>query len=296
MYRFFLTRLLSRDFANAAIKTIAKLCFSVYNVPMEGKPRETYHPWRSRETKTNQPGLSWKQMAFLIAINAIIALGISVAVTLTLGRPSAAPPTPAPTTALPIAATPAHASPTAAAQPTTYTVRPGDSLSAIAFQYGVTVQDLMAANNLTDPDIVFVGQKLTIPVPGSVTAVPTPQPTTAPTGVSTPIPTNTPPTGPDLRIESVQVSPDLKDSFVVITNWGMWARLRGWTIDDGQGNAYTFPDLSLFQGGSVRVHTAAGTNTEVDLYWGINKAIFMTGRTLTLKDTSGSVMATYTVP
>jgi LysM repeat protein len=262
---------------------------------MEGNPRESHHPWRSRESKPERTGLSWKQIAFLVAANALIALGISVAVTLTLGRSASAPPAPTPTATVSAIATPVPPAPTPS-QATTYTVKAGDSLSAIAFQYGVTVQDLMAANNLTDPDIVFVGQKLTIPVPGSVTAVPTPPPTIAPTGVSTPIPTHTPPTGPDLRIESVQVSPDARDSFAVITNWGMWARLKGWTLDDGQGNVYTFPDLSLFQGGSVRVHTATGTNTEVDLYWGINKAIFVSGRALTMKDDSGGVRATYTVP
>ena len=262
---------------------------------MEGKPREPYHPWRSRESRPERSGLSWKQIALLVALNALIALGISVAVTLTLGRRNPTPAAPPPTATSPAAVTPQAGVPTAA-QATTYVVKAGDSLSAIAFQYGLSLQELMTANNLTDPDVLYVGQKLNIPVAGSVTVVPTPRPTAAPTGAPTPIPTNTPPTGPDLRIESVQVSADQKDSFAVITNWGMWARLKGWTLDDGQGNAYTFPDLSLFQGGSVRVHTAAGTNTEVDLYWGINKAIFVSGRTITLKDTGGAVKATYTVP
>lgn len=261
---------------------------------MEGKPRETYQPWKPRDTRPGRTGLTLGQMAFLIVVNAVIALGISVAVTLTLGRTTPSAPAPSPTHAPPVAS-PA-ALPTTPAQPTTYTVKPGDSLSAIAFQYGLSLQELMAANGITDPDVLFAGQKLIIPVPGSITPVPTSAPTVAPTGIPTAAPTNTPPTGPDLRIESVQASSDGKDSWVVITNWGMWARLKGWTLDDGQGNVYTFPDLSLFQGGSVRVHTAAGNNTEVDLYWGINKAVFVSGRTLTLKDTAGKVMASYTVP
>lgn len=263
---------------------------------MEGKPRETYQPWRPRDTRPPRSGLTWQQLAFIIGVNALIALLISVAVTLTLGRATPAAPTPSPSPT-PTSTVPSPvAAATTPAQATTYVVKPGDSLSAIAFQFGVSLQELMAANGITDPDVVFAGQKLIIPVPGSITPIPTRAPTAVPTGVPTPMPTNTPPTGPDLRIESVQVLPDARDSWVTITNWGMWARLKGWTLDDGQGNVYTFPDLSLFQGGSVRVHTASGTNTEVDLYWGINKAIFVSGRTLTLKDTSGKVVATYTVP
>ncbi|MBC7258502.1 MAG: LysM peptidoglycan-binding domain-containing protein [Chloroflexi bacterium] len=264
---------------------------------MEGKPREKFQPWRPRETQPGRTGLTWQQMAFLIGINAIIALGISVVVTLTLGRatPASRAPAPSPSPVPPVES-PVAAAATTPTQPTTYTVKPGDSLSAIAFQFGISLQELMAANDITDPDVLFAGQKLVIPVPGSITPVPTPRPTVAPTGAATPIPTNTPPTGPDLRIESVQILPDERDSFAVITNWGMWARLKGWTLDDGQGNVFTFPDLSLFQGGSVRVHTAAGTNTEVDLYWGINKAVFVSGRTLTLKDATGKVVASYTVP
>ena len=45
----------------------------------------------------------------------------------------------------------------------TYTVQPGDTLADIAAGYDVTLQDLMTANGLSDPDFIFVGQTLTIP-------------------------------------------------------------------------------------------------------------------------------------
>lgn len=275
---------------------IAKRQMCVYNERMEGKPRETYQPWRPRDTRPGRSGLTWQQLAFIIVVNAIVALIISVVVTLTLGRATPSAPAPSPTPASPFPLASPVAAATTPAQATTYVVKPGDSLSAIAFRFGISLEELMAANGITDPDVLFAGQKLTIPVPGSITPVPTPAPTTLPTGAPTPVPTNTPPTGPDLRIESVQALSDGKDAWVVITNWGMWVRLKGWTLHDGQGNVYTFPDLALFQGGSVRVHTAAGSNTEVDLYWGINKDVFVAGRTLTLKDTTGKVVASYIVP
>ena len=47
-----------------------------------------------------------------------------------------------------------------------YTVRNGDTLGQIAFIYGISLEDLMAANDLTNPDVLDVGQQLTIPEAG----------------------------------------------------------------------------------------------------------------------------------
>ncbi len=47
--------------------------------------------------------------------------------------------------------------------PGTYTVQPGDRLSDIAEQFGVTVDALVEANNIEDPDIIYPGQELVIP-------------------------------------------------------------------------------------------------------------------------------------
>ncbi len=45
----------------------------------------------------------------------------------------------------------------------TYTVQPGDSPAAIARRFGVTTQALMAANNISDPRKLRVGQELVLP-------------------------------------------------------------------------------------------------------------------------------------
>ena len=47
--------------------------------------------------------------------------------------------------------------------PTVVVVQSGDSLSRIAADHGVTVAALMAANGITDPDRLHVGQRLTVP-------------------------------------------------------------------------------------------------------------------------------------
>ena len=46
---------------------------------------------------------------------------------------------------------------------TTYTVQAGDTLSGIAAKCGVTAQAIISANKITNPNLVFVGQSLTIP-------------------------------------------------------------------------------------------------------------------------------------
>ncbi len=48
-----------------------------------------------------------------------------------------------------------------------YTVQRGDSLSAIARRYGVTVEALMSANGLNNPNSIFAGQALNIPGAGA---------------------------------------------------------------------------------------------------------------------------------
>src|SRR6476619_5522123 len=46
---------------------------------------------------------------------------------------------------------------------TRYTVQPGDNLSGIALRYGVTVDAIVAANNLPNRSTIYAGQSLVIP-------------------------------------------------------------------------------------------------------------------------------------
>ncbi len=52
------------------------------------------------------------------------------------------------------------------AQAPIYVVQPGDSLSAIALRYGVSMSDLATANGINNSDHVWVGQQLTVPATG----------------------------------------------------------------------------------------------------------------------------------
>ena len=73
--------------------------------------------------------------------------------------PTAAPP-PAPTTAAPPPA-PTTAAP--ASGGLTYTVQSGDTLAAIADRFNVTVDEIISANNITNADVISIGQQFIIP-------------------------------------------------------------------------------------------------------------------------------------
>ncbi len=57
----------------------------------------------------------------------------------------------------------------------TYTVQTGDNLFRISLRFGLTIQELAAANGIANPNIIHVGQVLVIPAGGT-----TPPPTTTP--------------------------------------------------------------------------------------------------------------------
>lgn len=69
----------------------------------------------------------------------------------------------------------------------TYVVRRGDTLYSIARRFGTTVAELVHLNNLSNPNLIFVGQELHIPRQGG-TAPPPAEMTPTPTPTSTPDP------------------------------------------------------------------------------------------------------------
>lgn len=53
--------------------------------------------------------------------------------------------------------------PTPTVEKVVYTVKAGDTLSRIANEYGLTYQEIANENKLSNPNLIYVGQKLTIP-------------------------------------------------------------------------------------------------------------------------------------
>lgn len=67
-----------------------------------------------------------------------------------------------------------------------YSVQPGDTLSAIASQYGVSVEILVQLNQIANPDLIIVGQQLAIPGAAQPPAeIPYSPPATEPTSPGT---------------------------------------------------------------------------------------------------------------
>ncbi len=257
-----------------------------------------------------------KQVAFIIAVNAIISIVISIGVVLLVPRTTevALPSTP---TDLPTA-TQAVADVVSTPEAVTHIVRAGDTLSGIALEYDIPEQDIIAANQIVNPNFLQVGMELIIPLTGfseaTGTFTPAPTPTDTPIpfeppsaemtataaaeqgATATPLPTPLP-SGGELRIEISEVLGvgQIDQERVVLTSLGdRLADMQGWTLSDDAGNVYTFPNFRLWAGGSVTVHTRIGPdgNPPANLYWGKLEPVWSPGEVVTLKDAAGVVIST----
>ena len=266
-----------------------------------------------------------KQMALILGINAVVSTVITLLIVLVIlpavGRPVAVA-TPTLSTEVAQRVTDSAAGPTPTPTPVIHIVQAGDTISGLALQYDVSAEDIIAANNLQNPNFLQVGTALLIPIGGvpQATATFTPAPTATDTPIpfeppsadmtataaaeagatATDLPTSVPISG-ELQIEITEVvAPGQIDrEAVIINNVGeRLADMTGWTLSDAEGNVYTFPNFRLWgNGSSVTVHTRIGQdgNPTGSFYWGKLEALWSVGETVTLKDAQGNVVVTYTV-
>jgi LysM repeat protein len=267
-----------------------------------------------------------KQMAFVITVNAVISAGITLLLVLVI-LPASNVTTPrAPAATMPTSdaeqVTRSASGPTPTPEPVVHVVQTGETISGLAFQYDVPEEDIIAANQLENPNLLRVGMELLIPVGGlpeatsTFTPVPTPTDTPIPFeppsaemtataaaeagATATGLPTPMPATG-ELQIDITEVTApgEVDREGVVITNEGdHLADMQGWTLNDADGNVYTFPNFRLWgSGSSVTVHTRIGQdgNPPANFFWGKLEAIWSLGEVVTLEDADGNVIATYAV-
>lgn len=168
------------------------------------------------------------------------------------------------------------------AEPEIYVVQAGESLSAIADRLGVTVAQIVETNNLANPDFVFEGQRLI--VPGSAPAA-TATPEGQALGTS------------GLQVRQVNAPGNLAEEYVEIVNdTDLSFNLQGWRLQNVGGPEYTFGDMLVFPGGSMRLYSGTGTNTTISRYWGQAASVWGSGATIRLINAQGEAVTEYTVP
>ncbi len=104
-----------------------------------------------------------------LATLAIFAASCSLAIGCTTGTEASAASSP------PMTTQPAAEAPASTTEPprlTRYSVVRGDTLIRIAERHGIHLNDLVRANNIADPTVIYVGQILMIPPPPDAAAGP----------------------------------------------------------------------------------------------------------------------------
>lgn len=103
----------------------------------------------------------------------------------------------------------------------------------------------------------------------------------------------------DIPVEIVSVigAGTLSAEWVVVTYKGEdQINLANWELRDEDRNVFVFPQLILHPEGAVQIHTASGTNTVIDLYWGESEPVWESGERAQLFDSGGNPRDEYKVP
>jgi LysM repeat protein len=149
-------------------------------------PGRIVHIVRSGDTVGNLATLYGSNTDAIIAANnlpesALIKVGQGLVIPVRLLSPATSTPTPSPIA--PVATSTTQVDVPAPLPGNIYIIQPGDTLSRIAARFNTTTATLAQLNGITNPNTIYYGQRLTIPVAGQDTGVTVPQPP-APTATS----------------------------------------------------------------------------------------------------------------
>jgi hypothetical protein len=100
-----------------------------------------------------------------------------------------------------------------------------------------------------------------------------------------------------IEINNVFGVGDLQTEAVRLQRLGdgeLW--LTGWQLKDSDGNIYIFPELLLNKDGAIEVNTRAGTDTVIELHWGLTQAAFNPGEEVQLLDPQGNLRSSFRIP
>lgn len=127
----------------------------------------------------------------------------------------------------------------------------------------------------------------------------TPVPLTLTSEPAGPIATSITPVSGDsgVQIENVFGVGDLETEVVLLKRSGngeLW--ITGWRLEDENNHRYVFPELMLNKDGAIKIYTKSGTNSVIELHWGLKEPVWSSGELVSLVDQDGAVRATYRVP
>ncbi len=153
-----------------------------------------------------------------------------------------------------------------------HVVLENETFESISEKYAVSVEELISVNGFPQVQPLGPGEILRIPV--------------NPQG--------------SIEIDRVVAAGDLENERVILKHRGAGElSLVGWRLRDEQGNEFIFPEysqLTLYTDGVASVYTKPGTNTGVELFWGLGQAVWKSGVTVSLVDPKGFVRDSYQIP
>jgi len=92
------------------------------------------------------------------------------------------------------------------------------------------------------------------------------------------------------KIQAIATDPS-KEYIEIYNTTNTTLDVTGWTISDNQNHIFKFGRFFLQPGRKVRIHTGAGSNTLVDLYWVLTTFVWDDGGdTITIRDASGNIL------
>ena len=181
-----------------------------------------------------------------------------------------------------------------------YTVQGGDTPFGIAERWGANPYLLLEVNNLTleTATNLQIGDRLIVPLPGCNVEgqiIETGGTTSTANSAASAIATSTP-SQVAIEIASVEAIGDITAEGIRLRNTGGEINISGWTLNDADGNTYTFPGLLLFTDAVIAIYSRSGASTEGALFWGSDQAVWQAGEQVTLKDRYGQVRKTLQIP
>jgi hypothetical protein len=109
-----------------------------------------------------------------------------------------------------------------------------------------------------------------------------PAPTAVPTPTVFPLPL--------VAIVDVRSAVQAEIELVAIANFGnVDINLGAWQISDFDKDTFVFPEIMLRAHTGLYVHTGSGANSEIDLYWGLQRSAWEEG-TVVLLDSQGMII------